>query len=133
MDQVRASAEDGGYEMFELNGKPVAGLAPKMDPGQPTFWTSYIAVADAGSHRGEDHGEGWLAALRPDAGARLRNDGGLLGAGRLDGSVWQAGTHEGSGLANEPGAFTWNELNTRDVPAAGGVLRVGLRLGARHE
>jgi predicted enzyme related to lactoylglutathione lyase len=32
--------------------------------------------------------------------------------------VWQAGRHHGSQLANEPGSFNWNELNTRDVAAA---------------
>jgi predicted enzyme related to lactoylglutathione lyase len=32
--------------------------------------------------------------------------------------VWQAGRHRGSELANEPGSFNWNELNTRDVATA---------------
>ena len=30
-------------------------------------------------------------------------------------SVWQPGQHPGSGVVNEPGAFSWNELNSRDV------------------
>ena len=32
--------------------------------------------------------------------------------------VWQAGTHHGAQLANEPGSFQWNECETRDVAAA---------------
>jgi predicted enzyme related to lactoylglutathione lyase len=32
--------------------------------------------------------------------------------------VWQPGTHKGAELANEPGAFSWNELTTTDVDAA---------------
>jgi predicted enzyme related to lactoylglutathione lyase len=32
--------------------------------------------------------------------------------------VWQAGTHHGAQLANEPGTFQWNECETRDVAAA---------------
>ena len=32
--------------------------------------------------------------------------------------MWQAGEHTGADLVNEPGAFTWNELMTRDVDAA---------------
>ena len=32
--------------------------------------------------------------------------------------VWQAGGHKGAQLVNEPGSLTWNELLTRDVPAA---------------
>ncbi|MFE2288497.1 VOC family protein [Streptomyces sp. NPDC059443] len=32
--------------------------------------------------------------------------------------LWQAGTFGGAGIVNEHGALIWNELNTRDVPAA---------------
>jgi hypothetical protein len=32
--------------------------------------------------------------------------------------VWQPKTFKGAELANEAGAFAWNELNTRDIPAA---------------
>jgi len=32
--------------------------------------------------------------------------------------IWQPKTFMGAELANEPGCFAWNELNTRDVPAA---------------
>ena len=32
--------------------------------------------------------------------------------------VWQPGTFLGAGLVNEPGAISWNELNTRDAEAA---------------
>ena len=31
---------------------------------------------------------------------------------------WQAGAHIGSGLADEPGAVVWSELQTDDVPRA---------------
>lgn len=33
-------------------------------------------------------------------------------------SVWQPKEHIGAELANEPGAFTWNELATTDLAAA---------------
>jgi predicted enzyme related to lactoylglutathione lyase len=33
-------------------------------------------------------------------------------------SLWQPMTHQGSGLANEAGAFSWNELLTTDVPGS---------------
>jgi hypothetical protein len=32
--------------------------------------------------------------------------------------IWQPGTFVGAELVNEDGAFGWNELGTRDVPAA---------------
>jgi len=37
--------------------------------------------------------------------------GGVIGA-------WQAGSHTGAQLVNEPGALNWNELQTRDVDGA---------------
>ena len=33
-------------------------------------------------------------------------------------AIWQPGNHAGSGLANVPGAFCWNELCTPDVERA---------------
>jgi hypothetical protein len=33
-------------------------------------------------------------------------------------SVWQRGEHKGAELFNQPGSFTWNELQTRDIAAA---------------
>ena len=34
--------------------------------------------------------------------------------------IWQAGEHHGAELANEPGSFTWNEVQTPDAAAAEG-------------
>ncbi len=33
-------------------------------------------------------------------------------------SVWQAGTHPGAQLVNEPGTWSWSELLTTDVEAS---------------
>ena len=47
-------------------------------------------------------------------------------------SVWQAGTHPGAELVNEPGTWSWSELLTTDVEAAKGVLRRRVRLDHQH-
>ncbi|MGZ5427427.1 MAG: VOC family protein, partial [Thermoanaerobaculia bacterium] len=47
---------------------------------------------------------GRTAALADPAGATL--------------SVWQAKTHRGLGIHNEPGAFCWGQLNTSDTVKA---------------
>jgi predicted enzyme related to lactoylglutathione lyase len=47
-------------------------------------------------------------------------------------SVWQPGQHTGAAVANEPGAFSWNELNSRDVDASIAFYDVGVRLDLRH-
>jgi predicted enzyme related to lactoylglutathione lyase len=42
------------------------------------------------------------------------------GAGAF--GLWQAGMHTGAQLVNEPGALTWNELQSRDVEGAKALL-----------
>src|ERR1022692_3235453 len=40
--------EAGGYVMCEIDGKPVAGLGPKMGPAEvPSTWTTYLATDEA--------------------------------------------------------------------------------------
>lgn len=110
--------EAGGYGMFMLKGKPVAGLSPKMGEEHPSVWTSYIGTADC---------EATAAKIAAAGGTLLFGPMQVLDSGKMavfsapDGSIaalWEPGAHKGSGLANEPGAFTWNELNTRDEASA---------------
>ena len=110
--------EAGGYRMCLLRGVPVAGIGPRMNPDHPPFWATYIAVADA---------DATAARVTELGGQVVAPPMDVLTAGRmavcLDPagaafSLWQAGTTLGSGLANEPGAFTWNELLTDDLDGA---------------
>ena len=107
----------GGYQMFTLQGKPVAGLGPAQNPGPP-YWTTYVTVADA---------DATAAVVRDAGGTALLEPMDVLDAGRMavfadptgvPFSIWQAGAHIGSGLVNEVGAFCWNELNSRDTATA---------------
>lgn len=109
--------ETGGYGMFTKDGKLVAGFGPQQSPGPP-FWTTYISVADADA----------TAAQVKEAGGQVVMDPmDVMTAGRMavfqdpEGafiSVWQPGEHKGAQLVNEPGSFSWNELNTRDIESA---------------
>ncbi|HUO49720.1 MAG TPA: VOC family protein, partial [Acidimicrobiales bacterium] len=110
--------EAGGYTVCELRGKTVAGLGPKMNPDFPTVWMSYVNVADADAAAERITAHGGTVFLAPMS---------VLDAGRMAifadpaGAVlglWQPGTHLGAQLANEPGAFCWNELLTTDVAGA---------------
>jgi uncharacterized protein len=106
------------YSMAKLRGQYVAAIAPQQQDeramGVPPHWNSYITVDDVDS-----------------VSARVQQLDGTLHAGPFDvmdvgrmsalsdptGAVaylWQAGRHIGAGLVNEPGAFCWNELGTRD-------------------
>jgi predicted enzyme related to lactoylglutathione lyase len=108
----------GNYALFRKGGKNVAGSGPIMMDGQPTAWTTYVGVDDCDA----------TVELAKKAGAAVFVEPmDVMQAGRMaifadpTGAVlgvWQPKDHKGADLANEPGTFTWNELDTRDVPAA---------------
>ena len=111
-------AEMGNYTLLKKGGKTVAGNMPAMGEGQPSVWITYVSVEDADA----------TVALAKDAGAMVFvepmdvSDIGRMAvfadpAGAAIG-VWQPKTFIGAELANEPGAFAWNELNTRDLAAS---------------
>src|SRR3954454_18949587 len=61
----RENAEQtGGYRQAMLRGKPVAGVMPLMQEGQPPAWSTYISVEDADA-----------------TAAKVREAGGRRGAG----------------------------------------------------
>jgi predicted enzyme related to lactoylglutathione lyase len=110
--------DTGGYRRATKVGKDVAGMMPLMQEGQPPAWSTYVAVADAAAT---------AAAVTANGGNVLAEPMDVLGLGTMaifadsEGGVfgiWQPGTFAGAGLVNEPGAFCWNELNTRDPEAA---------------
>lgn len=110
--------QTGGYRMAYLSEKPVAGMMKLMQEGQPPAWTTYVSVQDADA----------TAAKVGEAGGSVMMDPmDVLDVGRMAVladptgavfSIWQPRAHPGAGLVNEPGAFAWNELNTRDPDAA---------------
>ena len=110
--------ETGGYRILMLDGQSVGGLGPAQE-GQPPFWTTYIAVADADETKAKVEGAGGrtLAGVF-DVGSAGRM---ALFADGADGAVfgiWQAGDNRGAQTVNRPGALSWNELETRDRAGA---------------
>ncbi len=109
------AAEAGGYAICLKGGRPVAGLGPKEGPpGEAPYWTTYLATSDA---------DGTAAKVRAAGGKVLAEPMDVMDAGRLAiaadpaGAVfglWQARAHAGAGIANEPGALSWNENMSRD-------------------
>jgi predicted enzyme related to lactoylglutathione lyase len=117
-DAVDQGEESGHYHMFEKGGVPVAGAASIMMAGQPPAWTTYVSVTDADASIAQVKAAGGTVFVEPmdvlDVGrmAVFADPSGAAAA------VWQPRLHVGAGLVNEPGALAWNELSTRDVPAA---------------
>jgi predicted enzyme related to lactoylglutathione lyase len=104
--------------MFEKGGIPVAGAGPIMMEGQPPAWTSYVSVTDADATVTKVKAAGGMVFVEPMD---------VLDVGRMSvfadpsgaaAAVWEPRRHIGAGLVNEPGALAWNELATRDIPAA---------------
>lgn len=118
MPELPNSAELGGYRRAKKNGKDVAGVSPRMQAGQPAVWATYVSVEDAGAT---------LAKVVEAGGEPVTQPMDVVGLGTMavftdpTGAVcgiWQPGTFAGAELVNEPGAFAWNELGTRDPEAA---------------
>ncbi len=112
------SAELGGYRRAKRNGRDVAGVAPLMQEGQPPAWSTYVSVADAAAT---------LASVGAAGGQVIVEPMDVMGLGTMSvfgdptGAVcgiWQPGAFAGAELVNEHGAFSWNELGTRDTAAA---------------
>jgi predicted enzyme related to lactoylglutathione lyase len=116
--QVAEDPQAGGYTMFLLDGVPAAGAMQTMSPEQPVAWSTYVAVAnvDATMVKAEAAGAKVLMPAMD-----------VMDVGRMamfmdptDAVIglWQPKEHKGAGVVNEPGALSWNELNTRDGAAA---------------
>jgi predicted enzyme related to lactoylglutathione lyase len=118
MPELPNSAELGGYRRAKKDGKDVAGVSPQMQEGQPTVWATYVSVEDAAAS---------VEKVKEGGGQLITEPMDVMGLGTMcvftdpTGAVcgiWQPGTFAGAELVNEPGAFAWNELGTRDVAAA---------------
>ncbi|MFB7475165.1 VOC family protein [Kitasatospora sp. NPDC056184] len=125
--------ETGGYAMCTLNGKAVAGIMAAQPMGEggptpPTVWTTYLASADADATQ---------AAIAAAGGTVVFPAMDVLTVGRMlvatdpTGAafgVWQPVDFYGAQKVNEPGALTWNELHTSDIPEAARFYRGALGL-----
>ena len=107
--------EAGGYSVCTMRGKTVAGLGPQMMPDVPPNWMTYVNVSSADDAAAKVSGNGGTVLAGPmdvmDAG-RMAVFADPLGAVF---GIWQPNQHLGAQLANEPGAFCWNELVTTDL------------------
>lgn len=108
------SAELGGYRRATFEGDDVAGLVPRMQPGQPQMWSTYVSVEDAAATAAKVTAAGGGVMFEPMD---------VMGLGTMaiftdpEGAVfgvWQPGTFAGAARVNEAGALCWNELGTRD-------------------
>jgi predicted enzyme related to lactoylglutathione lyase len=111
-------AETGYYGTASLGGYRVAGIGAMMGGDHPPVWSTYLATDDV---------EASVAAAQAAGGSVVSPATDVMEFGRMafvqapGGGVvglWQAGTHNGVGLANESGTLSWNEFMCRDYQGA---------------
>ena len=104
-----------GYAICLLDGRPAAGIGPKMGPAEiPSVWATYLAADSADETAGKIRAAGGELIMEPmdvmDVG-RMAIAADPAGAAF---GIWQARAHTGVGVANEPGSLCWNENMSRD-------------------
>ena len=111
------------YTMLFLRGRSVAALY-QQDPQQqalsvPPSWLSYIAIASADRSAERTRSLGGTVLMEPfdvlDVGRMtiIQDPTGAVVA------LWEARTHRGADLVDEPSSLCWNELATTDTERAG--------------
>jgi predicted enzyme related to lactoylglutathione lyase len=110
--------EFGGYVIGSVGGAAAAGIGPQQQPDMPAAWTLYFASDDADATALAVKDAGGQVLLEPgDVGPLGRMFIAADPSGAVFG-VWQAGTHIGAGIANEPGGLAWEDLRSSDPDAA---------------
>jgi hypothetical protein len=109
----RGPDELGGYASCTKDGRSVAGLAPKMDAGQPTAWTTYLASDDIDATLDKVRAAGGQVVLERMDIADLGSMALAADPGGATVGFWQGRSHTGFELANVPGSVTWNENFSR--------------------
>ena len=109
--------EGGGYRMCTIGGRAVAGIGAQAAPDSGIYWTTYLASADSELTAGEIKAAGGQLFMEPFD---------VMGVGRMfiaadpGGAVfgvWEARSHTGIQLANEPGSLIWSENMSRHYEA----------------
>lgn len=108
----------GRYVIAALDGRDVAGIAGPS--GAPASWNTYVAVddVDAATERLVGLGARLLSAPA-DAGEGGRTST-LRDPEGVEVRLWQARRRLGAQAVNEPGAWNFSDLHTRDLSAARG-------------
>ncbi len=122
-DFAASGDEREGYVMARVTGRDAAGIGPSPVTGMPSSWTLYLASDDA---------DATASTVTEHGGAVLLEPGDVSGLGRMllaadptgaPFGVWQAGTHIGCTIVDEPGALVWQDLQTSEPETARAFYR----------
>jgi predicted enzyme related to lactoylglutathione lyase len=118
-ENVMPPGTAGAYFLARLRGLDVAAVSSAPGTASPTaVWDTYVWV---------DSADETAAKVREAGGEVVKEPFDVMDAGRSavfsdpEGAVfciWQAGTHRGARVVNEPSSLNFNDLCTRDVDGA---------------
>lgn len=119
LEDAMPPGSGGRYLMARLRGGNVAAVSSQPEGAPPeAVWNTYVWVDDA---------DETAAKAREAGGSVLGEPFDVAEAGRMavladsEGAVvslWQARSHRGAQIVNEPGSLNFNVLNTRDPEGA---------------
>src|SRR4051812_47904944 len=106
------------YFMARLPGGDVAGIGSQSDGG-PAVWNTYVWVTDADETTAKGRAAGGTVLIEP---SEVGDAGRMAVFTDPEGAsfrIWEPNRHRGATVVNEPGSVNFNNLNTRDLEAAG--------------
>jgi predicted enzyme related to lactoylglutathione lyase len=115
---AESQPDTGGYRLAMLRDRPVAGISPLMSEQQPVAWGTYVATDDADAVAAKVKANGGQVIVEPMDVMQLGRMAFFMDPQGAAIGTWQAKQFHGAGIVNEPGAFSWNELLTRDIAGA---------------
>ena len=126
--RISPEPEAGGYTVFLMDGRAVAGAGPPAAPDQVPIWSTYLATDDADLVAARVEGAGGQVRGAPVRRLRPGPDGGLRRPGRGGVQRLAADGDARRGALRRPGGA---DLERAGHPRSGGregLLRAGLRL-----
>ncbi|MBR8638500.1 VOC family protein [Streptomyces tuirus] len=110
--------EVGGYGLFQLGGRTVAGGMQTTPEQGPPSWTVYFQVPDADATAKAAEQAHGSVLMQPMDVQDLGRMAILADRAGVSFGLWQPGANKGLDVVREPGSLCWLELYTADVPAA---------------
>lgn len=115
---VPGGPDTGGYGMYTLRDRTVAGVMTVPEDQAKTSWSVYFQSPDVDATARTVEQAGGTTAFPPMDVLDFGRMGGFTDNAGAYFGVWQPGTNTGLGMVMEPGSLLWAELYTPDVPAA---------------
>ncbi|MET9657269.1 VOC family protein [Streptomyces sp. NPDC006510] len=117
-EYVAGGPETGGYGIFTLDGKTVAGAMTVTEEQAAPSWSVYFRSADADATAQAVERAGGTVPVAPMDVLDLGRMAGFRDRAGAFFGIWQPKENPGLGAVGVPRSLCWAELYTPDVPAA---------------